>query len=431
MAGGIPIIRPLRESLAGEHITPGDGHRQRHDQLHPHPHDRGRAPLRRGAGRGPEPGLRRARPHRRRRGLRRRRQGGDHRLASPSAPGSWPATCTTRASPASPPPTSPSPTASATSSSCWPSPSGRGRRRPEIARAGPPGDGARRRTRWPRARQLQRGVRRGRGRRRPHVLRPGRRRRSRPRSAVLGDLIDAAGQPAQGHPRHASARSAGPASGPIDELALRVLPEPRRRRPARRAARRSPGCSSATACRSARWSRRASATRPASSSSPTWPARPTCRPRCATCASSTSIHRVGSVLRVVDGELTRREVRQHPGRGARRSASPTCCSPASRPTAGCTCPRRGRARPAARPVGRPLRRGRRRGDVALRRRRRSTAATFAALVDDAYATFDHPDVCPVRRAGRRRCGCSSCSTARRSPSRTSPSSSSAGCSTTS
>ena len=92
MAGGIPIIRPLRESLAGEHIHRVHGDRQRHDQLHPHPHERGRAPLRRGPGRGAEPGLRRARPDRRRRGLRRRGQGGDHRHASPSASGWWPAT---------------------------------------------------------------------------------------------------------------------------------------------------------------------------------------------------------------------------------------------------------------------------------------------------------------------------------------------------
>ena len=41
VAGGIPLIRALRESLRGEPITPGDGHRQRHHQLHPHQDDRG------------------------------------------------------------------------------------------------------------------------------------------------------------------------------------------------------------------------------------------------------------------------------------------------------------------------------------------------------------------------------------------------------
>ena len=79
VAGGIPLIRPLRESLAGERIIrvmgivngttnfiltrmTEDGH-----------------VLRRRPGRGPGPGLRRARPDRRRRGLRRRGQGRHHR----------------------------------------------------------------------------------------------------------------------------------------------------------------------------------------------------------------------------------------------------------------------------------------------------------------------------------------------------------------
>ncbi len=46
-----------------------------------------------------------------------------------------------------------------------------------------------------------------------------------------------------------------------------------------------------------RWSRRAWATRPASCSSPTPPPSATCRPRCATCATSTSVKRVVSMLR--------------------------------------------------------------------------------------------------------------------------------------
>ena len=40
VAGGIPLIRPLRESLAGERITRGHGNRQRHHQLHPQPDER-------------------------------------------------------------------------------------------------------------------------------------------------------------------------------------------------------------------------------------------------------------------------------------------------------------------------------------------------------------------------------------------------------
>ena len=59
---------------------PGDGHRQRHHQLHPHRHDRAGRVVRRRARRGAAARVRRDRPHRRRRGLRRRGQGGDHRL---------------------------------------------------------------------------------------------------------------------------------------------------------------------------------------------------------------------------------------------------------------------------------------------------------------------------------------------------------------
>ena len=87
------------------------------------------ADVRRRARRGAATRLRRARPDGRRRGLRRRRQGGDHRLDRVRRRRSSPATSTTRASAASPPPTSPSPGASATSSSCSPSPSSTRRRR--------------------------------------------------------------------------------------------------------------------------------------------------------------------------------------------------------------------------------------------------------------------------------------------------------------
>ena len=139
VAGGIPIIRPLRESLVGERITRGDGHRQRHHELHPHADDRGGRRLRRRPRRGagaratprptPPPTSRATTPGRRRRSS----------PASPSAPRSSPATCTTRASPASPPTDIEFARSWATSSSCSPSPS-----RPttgEHRRAGPPGDG--------------------------------------------------------------------------------------------------------------------------------------------------------------------------------------------------------------------------------------------------------------------------------------------------
>ena len=79
MAGGIPLIRPLRESLVGERITRVMGIvNGTTNFILTRMTEAGRV-VRRRPGRGAEPGLRRARPHRRRRGVRRRRQGGDHR----------------------------------------------------------------------------------------------------------------------------------------------------------------------------------------------------------------------------------------------------------------------------------------------------------------------------------------------------------------
>ena len=193
--------------------------------------------------------------------------------------------------------------ASATSSSCWPSPSSvDGADGAEIGGAGPPGDGARRRTRWPpcatastpcssRATAVGDLMFYGRGAGGVPTA-----------SAVLGDLIDAAVNLRKG--THATHRHAGQGPHPPDRRArVRVLPQPRGGRPARRARRGRRRVRRATACRSARWSRRAWATRPASSSSPTSPARPTCRPRCTTSATSTSSTASASVLRVI-GELT-------------------------------------------------------------------------------------------------------------------------------
>ena len=44
MAGAIPLLRPLRESLHGDRDHPGDRHRQRHHQLHPVQYGHHRAP---------------------------------------------------------------------------------------------------------------------------------------------------------------------------------------------------------------------------------------------------------------------------------------------------------------------------------------------------------------------------------------------------
>ena len=64
VAGGVPLIRPLKESLAGDRVAPPARDRERHDQLHPHADVRARLGLRRGARGGAAAGLRggRSRP---------------------------------------------------------------------------------------------------------------------------------------------------------------------------------------------------------------------------------------------------------------------------------------------------------------------------------------------------------------------------------
>ena len=52
VAGAIPLLRPLRESLHGDTHQPGHRHRQRHHQLHPLGDGRHRRRLHRGAGGG-------------------------------------------------------------------------------------------------------------------------------------------------------------------------------------------------------------------------------------------------------------------------------------------------------------------------------------------------------------------------------------------
>ena len=79
VAGGIPLMRPLRESLAGERIRRVMGIvNGTTNYILTRMTEEGS--LRRRARRGAEPRLRGTRPHRRRRGLRRRAQGRDHRV---------------------------------------------------------------------------------------------------------------------------------------------------------------------------------------------------------------------------------------------------------------------------------------------------------------------------------------------------------------
>ncbi len=100
VAGGIPLIRPLKESLAGERVDSRARHRERHDELHPHADVRARVVLRRRARGGAAARLRRGRSHRRRRGVRRRREVRDPRLDRVQHRRVVSATSTARASPA-------------------------------------------------------------------------------------------------------------------------------------------------------------------------------------------------------------------------------------------------------------------------------------------------------------------------------------------
>ena len=86
MAGGIPLVRPLRESLLGEPIDRVMGIVNGTTNYILTRMTESGAELRRRPGRGPGARLRRGRPHRRRRGLRRRgqdRHPGHHRLRGP------------------------------------------------------------------------------------------------------------------------------------------------------------------------------------------------------------------------------------------------------------------------------------------------------------------------------------------------------------
>ena len=290
VAGGIPFIRPLRESLAGERIDRIMGIvNGTTNYILTRMTEAGRV-LRRRPQRGPEPRLRRARPHGRRRGPRRRGQGRDHRLDRLRGPGR-----------------------------------GRRRLRRGHLRHHAPTDIDVRRQDGLRGQAAghRRAARRRRGdghggevavRVHPamvpadHPLASvrdsfnavfvegaavgdlmfyGRGAGGGPTaSAVLGDVIDAALNRTQGQPRHHRRRWPRPASGRST----------RSRPPTTSTSTSSTGpacwprwraCSATTTCRSARWSRRAWAARPGSCSSPTSPARPPSRPRSATSTTST------------------------------------------------------------------------------------------------------------------------------------------------
>ena len=270
VAGGIPHHPAAARVAARRAHPPRDGHRQRHDQLHPHPDDRGRAPTtatrwpRRRASATPSA----TRPP-------------TSRASTPGAKAaiiaidrvrrsrSSPATCTTRASAGiTAADIAVRRRASATSSSCSPSPSAIGDDG-EVARAGAPGDGARRTIRWPACATASTRCS-SRATRSATLMFYGRGAGGRPTaSAVLGDVIDAAVNLRKG--THASLGTFGQAPHPADRRdECRVLPRASRSPTGPACCTPSPACSrDHDVSHPRRWSRRASATRPASSSSPT------------------------------------------------------------------------------------------------------------------------------------------------------------------
>ena len=99
VAGAIPILRPIRESLAGDDVRRVLGIVNGTTNFVLDKMDTTGAGLRRDRRAGAGPGLRRGRPHRRRRGLRRRRQGRHPGQPGLPHPGLARSTCTARASP--------------------------------------------------------------------------------------------------------------------------------------------------------------------------------------------------------------------------------------------------------------------------------------------------------------------------------------------
>ena len=210
-------------------------------------------------------------------------------------------------------------------------------------------------------------------------------------SAVLGDVIDAAVNLAKGTHGTIGVVRQGPHPG--DRRDVRpVPPRPRGRRRAGRAARRH-RC--VRRQRREHPGRRAGGHRaptPASCSSPTRPRSPPSRPPCAGCATSTSC---GASAACCASSAADRAYVSTRGR-APSSGSPTPCSPGWPPTAVCTC------RPTwpELPTPAELDAATSYADAAARSSRRSSATTSrpttcARMCDEAYGTFRHPAVVPL------------------------------------
>ena len=395
VAGGIPLIRPLRESLVGEHIHRVMGIVNGTTNYILTRMTEAGATYADALAEAQSLGLRRARPDGRRRGLRRRRQGGDHRHASPSASGSSAGDVyhegitgitadrhRVRRS------------ASATSIKLLAIAEQVRRRRRSAC-------GCTRR--WCRsshplavgARQLQRRVRRGRRGRRPDVLRARRRRRPRPPAPCWATSSTPPPTCRQG--THASIGALGTARDPPDRrrrarayyLNLEVRRPARRARPGRRGVRRPRGVDPLDGAGGPR--RRG----PADLHHPRRPRgrRAGHAPRRSASSTPCDRDRLGAARhrraeRLMKYVSTRGAA---PVLGLRRRAADR---PGRRRRA-----LRARVVAAPRPDG--VARGRRYADVAVEVMWPYVEGSlerddFAAMVADAYATFDHPDVVPGR-----------------------------------
>ena len=121
VGGAIPLLRPLRESLAGDAVQQVLGIVNGTTNYILDRMDTSGAGFSRRAGGGAGTRLRRARPDRRHRGLRRGSQGRDPGQPGVPQPGHRRRRATGKGSPGSPRPISPAPARSATWSSCSPS----------------------------------------------------------------------------------------------------------------------------------------------------------------------------------------------------------------------------------------------------------------------------------------------------------------------
>ena len=280
-----------------------------------------------------------------------------------------------------------------------------GRPARRAGRAGAPGDAALDPPAGLGAGQLQRRVRPGRGRRRADVLRT-RRRRQPDGQRGAGRPHRRRPQPAQGleRQRRCARRGADP---PDRRPRVGVLRAPRRGRPARRARPRWPASFGAHGVSISSMEQEGLGDEADLVFITHRALERDVQATLRDLRELDVVHHVGSVIRVLDDEPDAAtddgDVKYVSTRGAAPvlEFADVLLAGLAR-DGGLYVPEAWPelARDAlARYADHALRRDRGRGHVALRRGQHRAATTFAALVADAYATFDDPDVVPLRDLG--------------------------------